>query len=60
MNAANLNQHLTNAYSSLQQKFNEGRDRDIKEIHAFQKYFETVYDPDDLSRMIREAVATLK
>ena len=32
----------------------------IKEIQAFQKYFETAYRPGDLSRTVREAAVTLK
>lgn len=35
MNAATLSQHITDAYSSLQQKLNKGRARHIKEIQAF-------------------------
>lgn len=55
-----LNQHLTNYFSFLQQKLKNGRAKHIKEIHAFQKYFETAYDPDYLSQKAREAVITLK
>lgn len=59
MTTTTLIQHLTNAYSSLQQKFKKGKDRHIKEIQTFQKYFETVYDPDDLSWTIRKGVVII-
>ena len=32
----------------------------IKEIQAFQKYFDTAYRPDDLRRTIHEAAVTLR
>lgn len=60
MNAAIISQHIIVAFSSLQQKFHKGRSKHIKEIQVFQKYFETVYDPNDLSRTIHEATVTLK
>jgi hypothetical protein len=40
-------------------KANKGTSTHVKEIQAFQKYFETAYRPDDLSRTIREAASTL-
>lgn len=60
MTAATLRQHLTDAYSSMQQKFKKGRALHIKEIQDSHKYFETVYDLDVLSQTIREATVTLK
>lgn len=38
----------------------KGIDKYIKEIQPFQRYFETVYDSNDLSRTIHEATITLK
>lgn len=60
MNVATLSKHLNDTYSSLQQKFKKGRDRHIKKIQAFYKYFEIVYDLDNLSRKIHETTVTLK
>lgn len=60
MTAATLSQHLSDALSSLQQKLKKDRARHIKEIQAFHKYFEIVYDLEDLSQTIREEVFTLK
>ena len=44
----------------MQEKKQKGTSTHVKEIQAFQKYFETVYRPDDLSRTVREAAVTLK
>ena len=44
----------------MQEKTRKGTYTLIKEIQAFQNYFETAYRPDDLSRTIREAAVTLK
>ena len=41
--------HLTNAFAFVQDRTKKGIQRHIKEIQKFQKYFETVYRPDDLS-----------
>lgn len=60
MNVATLTQQLTDAFSVLQQKFKKGKAKHIKGIQAFQKYFEIVYDPNDLSLTIREIAVTLK
>lgn len=57
---ATLSQHLAYVYSSLQKKFKKGKSWHIKEIQTFQKYFEIVYDSDDLSRTIHETTITLK
>lgn len=60
MDSATISQHLTDVFSSLQQKFDKGRSKHLKEIQAFQKYFEIVYDSNDLGRIIREVAVTLK
>ncbi|KAI5442394.1 hypothetical protein KIW84_011460 [Lathyrus oleraceus] len=52
--------HLTNAFAFVQDRTKKGIQRHIKEIQKFQKYFETAYRPDDLSRTICEAAAELK
>lgn len=53
-------QYLTNTFASVQDKYKKGTQTHIKEIQAFQKYFENAYIPDDLSRAIREAAVTLR
>lgn len=53
-------QHLTIAFPSVQERSKKGISSHIKEIQAFQKYFETAYRPDDLRRTIREATVTLR
>ena len=55
-----FSQHLTHAFDSIHEHFKKGKTTHIKEIKAFQKYFEIVYIPDDLSRTIREAALILK
>lgn len=60
LNVVTLTQYLTDTFSSLQQKFNNGRAKHIKEIQDFQKNFETVYDSNDLSQTIREAAVARK
>lgn len=57
---ATFTQHLTYVFASVQEKTKKGTSTHIKEIQAFQKYFETAYRPDDLSRTIREAAVTLR
>lgn len=44
----------------MQEKIKKGKFTHIKEIQAFQKYFETAYTPNDLGRTICQAVVTLK
>lgn len=53
-------QHLINVFSFVQERTKKGTSTYIKEIKAFEKYFGTVYRPDDLSRTINEATMTLK
>lgn len=44
----------------MQENTRKGTYTLIKEIQAFQNYFETTYRPDDLIRTIRETFVTLK
>lgn len=44
----------------MQKKVKKGTSTHIKEIQALQKYFETVYRHDDLSRTVCGAAVTLK
>lgn len=53
-------QHLTYAFSTLQVKVAKGRYTHIREVQAFQNYFETAYMPNDLRRTIFEAAVTLR
>ena len=55
-----LNNHITKVFSSMQDKGKKCMHRHIKEIREFQKYFETVYNPTDLGRTIRDASLILK
>ena len=52
--------HLTKAFASVQDKTKKGTQWHIKEIQAFQKYFETFYNPTDLGRTTWDASVTLK
>lgn len=60
LEVAKLSQYLTYAFSFPQKKFQKGKDKHIKEIRAFQSYFETVYDSNDISQTNPEAAVTLK
>lgn len=42
-------EHLTKVFSLVYNIVKKGISTHIKEIHAFQKYFESSYRPDDLS-----------
>src|SRR3954468_23280154 len=55
-----LTRELTKAFTAVQDKFRKGTSTHIKEIQAFQKFFETIYRPDDLSRTVREVAVTLR
>src|SRR3954471_13965103 len=57
--ADSLAQELTAAFTDVQENFQKGTSTHIKEIQAFQKFFETIYRPDDLSRTVREAAVIL-
>src|SRR3954469_6995730 len=58
--AESLTRELTEAFDDEQEKFYKGTSTHIKEIQAFQKFFETIYRPDDLSLTIREAAVILR
>lgn len=51
---------MTIVFSSVQPRFKKGRDTHIKEIQAFQHYFEIVYRINDLRRTIYDAAVSLK
>lgn len=51
---------LTKAFTFVQEKVKKGISTHIKEIQAFQNYFETAYRPDDLSQTVYDATLTLK
>jgi len=51
---------LISAFKLLQHKKKKEKGTHIREIQAFQKYFETVYDPSQLSRTVYNAAKTLK
>ena len=51
---------IDQAFVDVQVKTKKSKFTHVKEIQAFQKYFETVYRPDDVSRTVREAAVTLK
>lgn len=55
-----LTQHLNNAFAFIHDMRKKGITTHIKEIRAFQKYFETAYKLDDLSWTICEATFILK
>lgn len=58
--ASFFSQHLTNAFSFMQMRFKKGREKHIKEIQSFLRYFETIYRPRNLSWTIHEAMVTLR
>jgi len=60
VNLDNLLSELISAFTSLQKKSKKPRGTHIREIQAFQNYFETVYDPLHLSRTVQYAAQTLK
>lgn len=51
---------LTTAFTSLQAKPTKCKFTHAKQIQAFQKYFKTVYDPNNLRRTIEEAARELR
>jgi hypothetical protein len=59
-NVSAFTQHLTIDFASLQDRSKKGISTRIKEIQAFQKYFDTTYRLDDLRRTIHEAAVTLR
>src|SRR3954470_21397516 len=58
--AESLTRELNEAFAAVQEKFQKGTSTHIKEIQVFQKFFETIYRPDDLSRTVREAAVILR
>src|SRR3954469_9324233 len=60
LDAESLARELTEAFDDVQEKFHKGTSTHIKEIQAFQKFFETIYRPDDLSQSVREAASILQ
>jgi hypothetical protein len=55
-----IQQHQTEAFSLVQEHVKKGRFTHIKEIRAFQKYFEIVYNPMNMHRTVFEAAQTLE
>ena len=55
-----IQQQLTTAFSFVQEHVKKGRFTHVKEIRAFQKYFEIVYNPMEIHRTVCEAARTLK
>ena len=51
---------LTNAFPSLQSKSKKTKGIHIKEIHAFHKFFEIVYNPLNVERTVKEAALVLR
>lgn len=47
-------------FAFVQDKVKKGISTHVKEIKAFQNYFETAYRPDELSRTVHDAENTLK
>ena len=59
-NTTQISKRLTKAFSFVQENIQKGKFTHIKEIQAFQRYFETVYDPTNISRTVFDAAKTLK
>ncbi|XP_050889795.1 uncharacterized protein LOC127095103 [Lathyrus oleraceus] len=57
---AEIKERLTKAFSSLQENVYKGKLTHFKEIQAFQKYFETVYNPMELVQTVCYATPILK
>jgi hypothetical protein len=57
---AEIKERLTKAFSSLQENVPKGKLTHSEEIRAFQKYFETVYDPTNLVGTVCDAAPILK
>ncbi|XP_050909598.1 uncharacterized protein LOC127123422 [Lathyrus oleraceus] len=57
---AEIKERLTKAFSSLQENVHKGKLTHSKEIQAFQKYFETGYDPTKLVGTVCDATPILK
>ncbi|XP_050895983.1 uncharacterized protein LOC127102686 [Lathyrus oleraceus] len=57
---AEIKEHLTKAFSSLQENVYKGKLTHSEKIQAFQKYFETVYNPMELVQTVCYAAPILK
>ncbi|XP_050916344.1 uncharacterized protein LOC127131466 [Lathyrus oleraceus] len=57
---AEIKKRLTKAFSSLQENVYKGKLTHSEEIQAFQKYFETVYNPMELVQTVCYAASILK
>ncbi|XP_050877784.1 uncharacterized protein LOC127081582 [Lathyrus oleraceus] len=57
---AEIKEHLTKAFSSLQENVPKGKLTHSAEIQAFQKYFETVYNPTNIIDTVCYATPILK
>ena len=57
---AEIKERLTKAFSSLQENVYKGKLTHSEEIQAFQKYFETVYNPMELVQTVCYAAPVLK
>ncbi|XP_050876858.1 uncharacterized protein LOC127080587 [Lathyrus oleraceus] len=57
---AEIKEHLTKAFSSLKENVPKGKLTHSAEIQAFQKYFETVYDPTNIVGTVCYAAPILK
>lgn len=57
---AEIKERLTKAFSSLQENVYKGKLTHSEEIQAFQKYFETVYNPMELVQTVCYAAPILK
>ena len=55
-----IQQQLTTAFSLVQEHVKKGRFTHVKEIRAFQKYFEIVYNPMEIRLPVCDAARTLK
>ena len=59
-NTTQISKCLTKAFLFVQENIQKGKFTHIKEIQAFQRYFETVYDPTNISRTVFDAAKKLK
>lgn len=53
-------QHLTDAFSFLQNQKKKTKGTHIKEIQVLQRYFKTLYNPCDIRRTIYDTTVSLK
>jgi hypothetical protein len=60
VNLDNLLPQLILAFNTVQSRTKKSKGTHIREIQAFQKYFQTAYDPLHLKRTINYAAQTLR